>query len=69
MRPTRFHPSILCLVATMAAACASGAINPGVAVTALPAPDGDHDSGAAPLANWSLEIAGKRWAGTVVTLE
>ena len=41
MRPTRFTRSILCLVATMAAACASGAINPGVAVTTLPTPDGD----------------------------
>ena len=26
-------------------------------------------SGAAPLANWSLEVAGKRWAGAVVSLE
>ncbi len=41
MRPTRFQPSILCLVAAMAAACASAAINDGVAVTTLPAPDGD----------------------------
>ena len=41
MRPTWFQPSILCLVAAMAAACASAAINDGVAVTALPAPDAD----------------------------
>jgi hypothetical protein len=41
MRSTRFHSSILCFVAAMAAACASAAINDGVAVTALPAPDGD----------------------------
>ena len=26
-------------------------------------------SGAAPLANWSLEVAGKRWAGAIVSLE
>ncbi|MBQ6104281.1 MAG: hypothetical protein IJL06_11490 [Kiritimatiellae bacterium] len=41
MRPTRFQPSILCLVAAMAAVCASAAINDGIAVTALPVPDGD----------------------------